>query len=219
MQDAPSYIVGVDVDPGLISEAQKAAAHAGWSRPSKKDDWQGIAGELGHSIGAASIASSKRNTPRRRLNLSTKRVAGFWACNWLYCDQESEWKSDVTPSDEQYRAFRIARDVHQQDQQGYDLILALSVTKWIHLAHFDTGLRRFFARIAKVLCPGGVFIVEPQPSKSYKSLHKVTKPDSQQRQNWKSMRVMPEDFAWILTHELGLVGPYLIRDRSKGDGE
>ena len=41
------------------------------------------------------------------------------------------------------------------------------MTKWIHLNHGDAGLRRFFARVLADLRPGGVFVFEPQPWKSY----------------------------------------------------
>jgi 7SK snRNA methylphosphate capping enzyme len=50
-----------------------------------------------------------------------------------------------------------------------DCLTALSVTKWVHLHRGDVGLREFFARIHSLLAPGGVFILEPQPWKSYRA--------------------------------------------------
>ena len=49
----------------------------------------------------------------------------------------------------------------------YDVILALSLTKWIHLNWGDEGIKRFFRKVYLHLRPGGVFIVEPQPFTSY----------------------------------------------------
>ncbi|GAO46965.1 hypothetical protein G7K_1182-t1 [Saitoella complicata NRRL Y-17804] len=54
------------------------------------------------------------------------------------------------------------------DEEGiYDVVLALSLTKWIHLNSFDAGLKSFFDKCLRALRPGGHFIVEPQPWPSY----------------------------------------------------
>lgn len=45
----------------------------------------------------------------------------------------------------------------------------MSVTKWIHLHGGDKTLAAFFQKIREVLVPGGYFVLEPQPWKSYKS--------------------------------------------------
>jgi len=50
-----------------------------------------------------------------------------------------------------------------------DCLTALSVTKWVHLHRGDQGLKAFFARVHSLLAPGGVFILEPQPWKSYRA--------------------------------------------------
>jgi 7SK snRNA methylphosphate capping enzyme len=49
----------------------------------------------------------------------------------------------------------------------YNVILALSITKWIHLNWGDAGLKRFFKRVYLHLKPGGRFIVEPQAFETY----------------------------------------------------
>jgi len=50
---------------------------------------------------------------------------------------------------------------------GYDVVIALSVVKWVHLAHGDAGLRRFFEKVAANVQPWGYFLLEPQGWESY----------------------------------------------------
>ena len=56
----------------------------------------------------------------------------------------------------------------------FDVILGLSLTKWIHLNWGDDGIKRFFRKVYLHLRPGGRFIVEPQPLASYAKKKKVT---------------------------------------------
>lgn len=49
----------------------------------------------------------------------------------------------------------------------HDVILALSIIKWIHLEHLDQGLLAFFRKCATSLKPGGCLVVELQTWDSY----------------------------------------------------
>ena len=56
----------------------------------------------------------------------------------------------------------------------YDFILALSITKWIHLNNGDAGLKRFFKKIYLNLNTNGYLLLEPQSWDSYKKKAKLT---------------------------------------------
>lgn len=55
----------------------------------------------------------------------------------------------------------------QHTPQSLDTIMCLSVTKWVHLNQGDEGLKRLFGKVKEALVPGGWFILEPQPWRSY----------------------------------------------------
>ncbi|TNN37562.1 7SK snRNA methylphosphate capping enzyme [Liparis tanakae] len=75
----------------------------------------------------------------------------------------------------------------------YDVIMCLSVTKWVHLNWGDCGLKRLFKRVYSHLRPGGVFILEPQPWDSYDEIGK----------NFHNIRLRPDQFSSYLTTEVG----------------
>ncbi|GAA5990841.1 hypothetical protein JCM11641_000845 [Rhodosporidiobolus odoratus] len=55
----------------------------------------------------------------------------------------------------------------EEDREGYDVIIAFSITKWIHLTSLNPGLLTFFRKCFTLLHPGGRLILEPQPFSSY----------------------------------------------------
>jgi hypothetical protein len=50
----------------------------------------------------------------------------------------------------------------------------MSVTKWIHLNWGDEGVMKLFRRVYELLEDDGIFIVEPQPWKSYKKKYAIS---------------------------------------------
>lgn len=114
--------------------------------------------------------------------------------------QQENWKRDTMPSTSQqnkvdgasaeileslnlfpanvfFRTLNYAVTDEAQmnaDKQQYDLILCLSLTKWIHLNYGDAGLKMTFRRMFNQLRPGGKLILEAQNWASYKKRKKLT---------------------------------------------
>ncbi|XP_026115714.1 7SK snRNA methylphosphate capping enzyme [Carassius auratus] len=95
----------------------------------------------------------------------------------------------------------------QTQTEEYDVILCLSVTKWVHLNWGDAGLKRLFKRVYKHLRPGGLFILEPQPWNSYGKRKKLTETIFK---NYHSIRLKPDHFSSYLTTEVGFSSYELI---------
>nr|POE55918.1 putative rna methyltransferase at5g51130 [Quercus suber] len=72
---------------------------------------------------------------------------------------------------------------------------SLSVTKWVHLNWGDDGLITLFSKIWRLLCPGGVLVLEPQPWKSYENNHLVFETTAM---NYRSILFRPAKFQEIL---------------------
>ncbi|KAI9118988.1 hypothetical protein K1719_009663 [Acacia pycnantha] len=89
---------------------------------------------------------------------------------------------------------------HHSLENRYDTILCMSVTKWIQLNWGDDGLLTLFAKTWKMLRPGGVFVLEPQPWKSYENSRRVSESTAI---NYHNMMFGPEKFQEILLDKVG----------------
>jgi len=102
------------------------------------------------------------------------------------------------------------------EEENYDAITMMSVTKWIHLNHGDDGLVRVFNKVFRMLVPGGYFIVEPQPWPSYRNHRKDT---STTATYFKEIQMYPKSFSDVLQSEVGFILIMAIQphpDQKKG---
>mmetsp|Transcript_155652 Transcript_155652/g.290519 ORF Transcript_155652/g.290519 Transcript_155652/m.290519 type:complete len:398 (+) Transcript_155652:102-1295(+) len=82
--------------------------------------------------------------------------------------------------------------------EKFDVLLCLSVTKWVHFAHGDRGIRNLFRRCFKRLRRGGLLVLEPQDWASYKKKRHLTR---EIRETVAGIEMQPKDFA---QHLIGL---------------
>ncbi|CAG8433689.1 11266_t:CDS:2 [Ambispora gerdemannii] len=85
-------------------------------------------------------------------------------------------------------------------KEKYDTILALSITKWIHLHYGDSGIKEFFCKIYDSLKPGGIFLIEPQPWSSYRKYRHISETHNR---NYNNTNFFPKDFHGYLLKEIG----------------
>jgi len=100
-----------------------------------------------------------------------------------------------------------------EDGGGYDVIVAFSVSKWIHINNGDDGLVSFFRRVFSTLIPGGLFVLEPQKWETYSKARRM---DARLKEAYKSLSIRPCDFTNILVKDVGFMSPTRCGSTQKG---
>jgi 7SK snRNA methylphosphate capping enzyme len=87
------------------------------------------------------------------------------------------------------------------EEGSFDTVTCLSVTKWVHINKGDEGLKELFSIVWRALAPGGHFIVEPQPWKSYQAARGKLVSSSFVPLN--QITLVPDSFVDYLCDEVG----------------
>ncbi|KIK94723.1 hypothetical protein PAXRUDRAFT_142254 [Paxillus rubicundulus Ve08.2h10] len=192
-------VVGVDIDDALVRAAWKRRRSL-WSLqlPRKAED----------------------GTTSKRIRLESESEVDEDAYFPISCEQSHgplPIPSNATgehafPHNVTFRTVDWVTEDSTNDEPNYDVVLALSVTKWIHLNHGDDGIKKFFIRVYKNLKQGGVFILEPQAWDTY---GKARRMDQRLKDNAKGLRVRPDGFNDLL-QGLGFAPPQHLGSPGEG---
>uniref|UniRef100_A0A3B4A1K5 RNA methyltransferase n=1 Tax=Periophthalmus magnuspinnatus TaxID=409849 RepID=A0A3B4A1K5_9GOBI len=196
----PAHILGLDIDGDLVYGARKNIRHylselqteearrAAQEKGSIKTEGSEQEPPAGHSVNSTfpvSLRISRGPIAAPPLTEATSAQPGHFPSNVSFVKANYVLEND---------------SLLVTQRPEYDVILCLSVTKWVHLNWGDEGLKRLFKRAYRHLRPGGVFILEPQPWESYGRKKKLTE---NIYRNYRNISLKPEQFTSYLTSDVG----------------
>uniref|UniRef100_A0AC35TWM9 RNA methyltransferase n=1 Tax=Rhabditophanes sp. KR3021 TaxID=114890 RepID=A0AC35TWM9_9BILA len=167
---APQMILGIDIDSSLIGVARKNIRHY-----CEKDV----------KIEGLYPASFFKNADVAKEDKPTEFFKADFPDNVWF----------------QHENYVLPTDTHLEGvEEEYNVIVAFSLTKWVHLNFGDDGLKRFFLRAFKHLLPGGKFLLESQ---AYSTYYKKAKQHPELLKTYKELKFKPGDFKDYLLNVVG----------------
>lgn len=226
----PKSIIGLDIDKNLINRARKNLSmyvrvpvdhyKTGHDDSFGKDEPE--SGKKRRNSRRYNRRNSRYDKFKHRQEMASDTKTHFFPISFPLClgripktvDIEEIGNADNAsapqfPDNVFFRAANyVPKDENQliSETQQYDLILCLSVTKWIHLNFGDAGLKMAFKRMFNQLRPGGKLILEAQNWASYKKKKNVTEIV---KENYAAIRFFPKKFnEFLLSSEVGFSHSY-----------
>lgn len=170
----PARVVGLDIDGGLIRSARQNIRHYLSEEMGGKE--KGFPAALAASRGPIAAPKLPPEGPGAK-----------------------EFPNNVVFVTGNYVPER--EDLIRSQRPEFDVVLCLSLTKWVQLNWGDEGLKRLFRRVYRHLRPGGVLLLEPQPWASYRKRKTLTETIYR---NYQRIRLRPEQFpAYLTSPEVG----------------
>ncbi|KAF4665641.1 hypothetical protein FOL47_004495, partial [Perkinsus chesapeaki] len=220
-------VVGIDIDHTLIDQALRQLRkykHDGF--PLNEVASSSLAAHKSPSLGRRKAAALEPTFPialtrragvppitNKVLCVAEKHVEEFVK---PYGKEKVSQISDRFPFNIEFRTEDISEDTVDIDvndgstmtvaapcsyeKEKYDVVLLLSVIKWIQYHKGDDGVKHVFKKIYDLLKPGGLFIFEPQDWKSYRKKRNLTR---EIRNNYNSIKLRPAQFIDYLEKEVG----------------
>ena len=208
VQHSPKVIVGCDIDYTLIN---KAIAHI---RSLEKN--KALLEEIQKPVvSTTSPISEKRKELVQRLEKMPKSFTlGLTLPKELMMEKdivavaESKASEEVKGGNGSSSKDVLDRLIFRQENyiaemtsmEKYDTIFCLSTAKWIHLHYGDTGIKALFFKVYKSLSEGGIFVLEPQPWKSYKKKKHLA---PELKEQYKKIKFLPNQFEEYLVDVIG----------------
>ena len=191
----PRLIIGIDTDNTLIESAQKF---------NKRVIFQHEHGEIS-SMEAGQLLNNicnKKAGSNMPSSSSSVALALVPRAVTQSCSKRTPTPiALVNQSAYPYNIKFLCKTVFELSSSSlYEVVLCLSVVKWVHLQDGDAGLLQFLRRLHGLLRWDGLLILEFQPWKSYvnnKSTSERTK------EVFGTIRIRPENFQDILVHDIG----------------
>ncbi|WFD19877.1 hypothetical protein MCAP1_002117 [Malassezia caprae] len=177
LPNAPTYVLGVDIDVELVAQARAALRQAWCERQPRAQETTVAAMQyfpacFSGLLDPLPLAPPGTDTLPARVQF----VQGDWP------------RMDADPV-------------------GFDLILCLAVSKWIHLNQGDDGLFLCLSQMASQLRPGGLVAMEIQPWQSYEQARSLSK---ELRASHAQLRIQPDDIEWVLDTRTMYTGPLSV---------
>ncbi|XP_072776663.1 7SK snRNA methylphosphate capping enzyme [Taeniopygia guttata] len=181
---APARVVGLDIDGRLIRSARQNIRHY-----------------LSEGLGADGEPSAAATGLRKGFPAALLASRGPIAAPQLPPDGPgaADFPHNVVFVTGNYVPEREEAVGAQRPE--FDVVLLLSLTKWVQLNWGDEGLKRLFRRAFRHLRPGGILLLEPQPWESYRKRKGLTETTFR---NYQRIRLRPEQFpAYLTSPEVG----------------
>ncbi|KAL0632576.1 hypothetical protein Q9L58_008553 [Maublancomyces gigas] len=184
----PATVTGVDIDPELVKKARSHLSFR-YSRTAPGETTTGNDPERNNYFPISSVMEhGHRPYPEDPVPTKFPRNVEFHCEDWA--------KTSIS------------------EAGSYDVVLALSMVKWVHLQHLDEvmtkGLREFFGKCHSSLRLSGYFVLEPQEWASYE---RAVKKNKSLGGNLQKLKIRPEHFESVLK-EIGF--NFLQKAEGKG---
>ncbi|XP_057621738.1 7SK snRNA methylphosphate capping enzyme [Chionomys nivalis] len=186
----PARMVGLDIDPRLIHSARQNIRH--YLSEELRLQAQTSEGDPGTEGKEGTATVRKRSCFPASLTASRGPIAAPQVP--LDGADTSVFPNNVVFVTGNYVLDRD--ELVDAQRPEYDVVLCLSLTKWVHLNWGDEGLKRMFRRIYRHLRPGGILVLEPQPWSSYCRRKSLTETIYK---NYFRIQLKPEQFSSYLT--------------------
>lgn len=186
----PSRMVGLDIDAQLIHSARQNIRH--YLSEELRLQPQTSEGDPGAESEEGTTTIRKRSCFPASLTASRGPIAAPQVP--LDGADTSVFPNNVVFVTGNYVLDRD--ELVEAQTPEYDVVLCLSLTKWVHLNWGDEGLKRMFRRIYRHLRPGGILVLEPQPWSTYAKRKTLTETIYK---NYYRIQLKPEQFSSYLT--------------------